>query len=36
VPVKKFVVYPGDERYRIEQDVEVISLVALAAELNTV
>lgn len=36
VPAKKFVVYPGDERYRIGPDVEVISLVALVAELNAV
>lgn len=33
MPAKKFVVYPGSERYRIASDIEVISLNALAAEL---
>jgi len=32
-PVKKFVVYPGVERYRSGSDIEVISLNELAAEL---
>lgn len=32
-PVKKFVVYPGIERYRSGSDIEVISLNKLAAEL---
>ncbi|MBI2316263.1 MAG: ATP-binding protein [Betaproteobacteria bacterium] len=33
-PVRSFVVYPGEERYRLAQDVEVISLAALARELR--
>jgi len=33
-PVKKFVVYPGSERYRIATDIEAISLVGLADMLN--
>jgi len=34
-PVRKFVVYPGTERYRIAPDIEVISLAELAAELKS-
>lgn len=34
LPVKKFVVYPGTERYRIATDIEAISLVQLAGEIN--
>lgn len=34
-PVRKFVVYPGRERYRIATDIEVISLEELAALLST-
>src|SRR3989338_5219012 len=33
-PVRKFVVYPGQERYRIAPDIEVISLAGLALELR--
>jgi len=33
-PVKKFVVYPGVERYRIATDIEAISLAELAAEIG--
>jgi len=33
-PARKFVVYPGTERYRLAADIEVISLPALASELN--
>ncbi|TWJ26360.1 ATP-binding protein [Geobacter argillaceus] len=33
-PAKKFVVYPGVERYRIASDIEAISLAALAAQLG--
>lgn len=33
-PSRKFVVYPGAERYRIAADIEVISLDELAAELH--
>lgn len=32
-PVRKFVVYPGTERYRFAADIEVISLQELAREL---
>lgn len=32
-PVRKFVVYPGIERYRLTTDIEAISLEALAREL---
>ena len=32
-PVRKFVVYPGVERYRMASDIEAISLGELAAEL---
>jgi len=32
-PARKFVVYPGVERYRMASDIEVISLGELAAEL---
>jgi predicted AAA+ superfamily ATPase len=34
-PVRKFVVYPGKERYRIAADIEVIPLVELALELHS-
>lgn len=34
-PVKKFVVYPGVERYRIAADIEAISLMALAEQVRT-
>lgn len=34
-PARKFVVYPGAERYRITADIEAISLTALARELNS-
>ena len=33
-PVRKFVVYPGSERYRIADDIEAIPLQMLAAELH--
>lgn len=33
LPAKKFVVYPGTERYRMANDIEVISLEGLAKEL---
>lgn len=33
MPAKKFVVYPGIERYRIASDIEAISLTALAADM---
>jgi uncharacterized protein len=33
LPARKFVVYPGTERYRYAHDIEVISLADLAAEL---
>lgn len=33
-PVKKFVVYPGVERYRIAPDIEAISLAALAEQVG--
>lgn len=33
-PVRKFVVYPGAERYRMTEDVEAISLGELAGELR--
>ena len=33
-PAKKFVVYPGAERYRIASDIEVIPLAALAAQVE--
>ena len=33
MPAKKFVVYPGTERYRLAEDIEVISLAGLAQEL---
>lgn len=35
-PVRKFVVYPGQERYRIAPDIEVISLAELAAMVTAV
>lgn len=34
MPTRKFVVYPGTERYRLAADIEVISLVELAQELG--
>lgn len=34
-PARKFVVYPGAERYRIATDIEAISLPMLVAELNS-
>lgn len=34
-PTRKFVVYPGTERYRIATDIEAISPSGLALELNT-
>jgi predicted AAA+ superfamily ATPase len=33
-PARKFVVYPGQERYRVAPDIEAISLAELAAELS--
>jgi predicted AAA+ superfamily ATPase len=33
LPARKFVVYPGTERYRLANDIEVISLQELAKEL---
>lgn len=33
-PTKKFVVYPGKERYRLASDIEAISLEGLAKELK--
>lgn len=33
-PVRKFVVYPGAERYRIATDIEAIAPIDLALELN--
>ena len=33
-PARKFVVYPGVERYRIATDIEAISLAELAAEIS--
>ena len=33
-PTRKFVVYPGAERYRLAADIEAISLYELAAELH--
>lgn len=33
-PARKFVVYPGAERYRIASDVDVVSLAALASEVH--
>jgi predicted AAA+ superfamily ATPase len=34
MPVKKFIVYPGVERYRIASDIEAISLADLAKQIN--
>ncbi len=34
-PARKFVVYPGTERYRVATDIEAISLSGLALELST-
>lgn len=34
MPTKKFVVYPGKERYRLASDIEAISLEGLAKELK--
>ncbi|WP_310448621.1 hypothetical protein [Sulfuritalea sp.] len=33
-PVRKFVVYPGADRYRLAEDIEAIPLVELAAMLR--
>ena len=33
-PAKKYVVYPGTERYRLATDIEAISLEELASELK--
>jgi predicted AAA+ superfamily ATPase len=33
-PARKFVVYPGTERYRLAKDIEVISLSAMVSELS--
>ncbi|MBZ0090769.1 MAG: ATP-binding protein [Sulfuricellaceae bacterium] len=33
-PAKKFVVYPGQERYRLAEDIEAISLAGLAPEIQ--
>jgi len=33
-PARKFVVYPGQERYRLAEDMEVISLAGLAQEIH--
>jgi hypothetical protein len=33
-PERKFVVYPGQERYRLAEDIEAISLVGLAREIH--
>lgn len=33
-PTRKFVVYPGDETYRMAEDIEAISLVSLAAKVR--
>src|SRR3989338_4579406 len=33
-PARKFVVYPGQERYRLAEDIEAISLVGLAQEIH--
>ncbi|MBI3901976.1 MAG: ATP-binding protein [Nitrosomonadales bacterium] len=33
-PLRKFVVYPGKERYRIAEDIEAISLAELAKEIH--
>lgn len=33
-PSKKFIVYPGMDRYRIAPDIEVVSLAALAAQVR--
>lgn len=35
-PARKFVVYPGKERYRLAQDIEAISLQELAQELHDI
>ncbi|HEU0265492.1 MAG TPA: DUF4143 domain-containing protein, partial [Geobacterales bacterium] len=34
VPARKFVVYPGSERYRLAADIEAISLGGLVAEMR--
>jgi predicted AAA+ superfamily ATPase len=34
MPARKFVVYPGVERYRVAEDVEVVSLMELAGDLG--
>ena len=33
-PARKFVVYPGQERYRLAEDIEAISLIGLAQEVH--
>jgi predicted AAA+ superfamily ATPase len=33
-PARKFVVYPGDEAYRIAEDIEAIPLATLAARMQ--
>lgn len=33
-PARKFVVYPGQERYRLAEDIEAISLLGLAQEIH--
>jgi hypothetical protein len=33
-PAKKFVVYPGVERYRLAADIEALSLAELAVEVG--
>jgi len=33
-PARKFVVYPGQGRYRLTEDIEAISLVGLAREIH--
>lgn len=35
-PARKFIVYPGKERYRLAQDIEAISLQELAQELHDI
>ncbi len=33
-PARRFVVYPGVERYRVAEDIEVLSLMELASDLG--
>ncbi|MFA7062278.1 MAG: DUF4143 domain-containing protein, partial [Pedobacter sp.] len=35
-PAKKFVVYPGTERYRLAPDIEAVSLAELAVQIGMV